>query len=94
MNAKNKRRHAKTKSVLLLLCWWALPLAAHADWRKVRQVDLYKITLAGGGPLKQRVPVTVGKIVLSLAKDEAVSIVPAGTKLSGKVMPGRTPTLQ
>ena len=33
-------------------------------------------------PLKERVPVANAKLLLSLAKDEAVSIVPAGTRLA------------
>jgi len=59
---------------------WRLP----DDWRDVKSVDLYKITLEGCVPLKKRVPVTDGKLVLSLGKDEAVSIVPTGARLAGK----------
>ena len=59
---------------------WQLP----DDWRKVKAVDLYRITLEGCVPLKKRVPVSDGKLLLSLAKEEAVSILPAGAKLSGR----------
>ncbi len=59
---------------------WQLP----DDWRDVKSVDLYRITLEGCVPLKKSVPVADAKLVLSLEKDEAISIVPAGAKLSGK----------
>jgi hypothetical protein len=59
---------------------WLLP----DDWKDVKSVDLYKITLEGCVPLKKDVPVTGGKLGLSTGKDEAVSVVPAGTKLTGK----------
>ena len=61
---------------------WQMP----ADWSDVKSVDLYHITLEGCKPLKKTVPVTAGKLVLSLAKDQAVSIVPAGAKLTGKIL--------
>jgi hypothetical protein len=59
---------------------WQLP----DDWRKVKAVDLYRITLEGCVPLKKRVSVSDGKLLLSLEKDEAVSIVPMGARLPGK----------
>jgi len=59
---------------------WQLP----DDWRDVKGVDLYRITLEGCVPLKKNVPAADGKLVLSLGKDEAVSIVPAGADLSAK----------
>jgi len=62
---------------------WQLP----DDWRDVKSVDLYRITMEGCVPLKKRVPVTDAKLVLSLGKDEAVSIVPAGARLSGFLTP-------
>jgi hypothetical protein len=62
---------------------WQLP----GDWSGVKSVDLYHITLEGCAPLKKNVPVTDGKLVLSLANGQAVSIVPAGVKLTGKVLP-------
>jgi hypothetical protein len=55
-------------------------------WHIMKSVDLYGITLKGCVPLKKDVPVTGGTLVLSLGKDEAVSIVPAGTRLTGKVL--------
>ena len=57
---------------------WQLP----DDWRKVKAVDLYRITLDGCVPLKKRVPVSNGRLLLSLEKEEAVSILPAGAKPS------------
>jgi len=62
---------------------WQLP----DDWRDVKSVDVYRITMEGCVPLKKRVPVTDAKLVLSLGKDEAVSIVPAGARLSGFLTP-------
>jgi len=52
-------------------------------WEDAKSADLYQITLEGCVPLKKDVPVTGGKLVLSLGKDEAISVVPAGAKLSG-----------
>jgi hypothetical protein len=46
------------------------------DWRDVKQVDLYRITLAGSVPLKKAVPIILGTVVLSLEKDEGIAIVP------------------
>ena len=59
---------------------WQLP----DEWRKGKAVDLYRITLDGCVPLKKRVLVSDGKLLLSLEKEEAVSILPAGAKLSGR----------
>ena len=59
---------------------WQLP----ADWKDFKSVDLYRITLEGCVPLKAGVPLTDGKLSLSLGKDEAVSVVSAGTNLSGE----------
>ncbi len=56
---------------------WQLP----DDWRKVKRVDLYQITLDGCAPLKANAPITDSKLVLSLGPGEAVSIVPAGAHL-------------
>ena len=53
---------------------WRLPDA----WKDVRSVDLYKITLDGCVPLKKDVPVTGGKLSLSIGKDEALAVVPTG----------------
>ena len=59
---------------------WQLP----DDWGKVRNVDLHRITLDGCVLMKRGVPIDDAKLVLSLGKDEAISIVPAGGKLPGK----------
>ncbi len=56
---------------------WQLP----DDWRKVKSVDIYRITLEGCVLLKKSAPVTDGKLALSLGNDEAVSIVTAGARL-------------
>ena len=53
---------------------WRLP----EDWRDVKSVDLYRITLEGLVPARQEVPATEGRLVLSLAAGEALAIVPAG----------------
>ncbi len=58
---------------------WQLP----ADWRNVADVDLYRITLAGGIALRQAVPTNGAKLTLSLEEGEAVFIVPAGTQIAG-----------
>ena len=58
---------------------WGLP----EDWRQVKRVDLYRITMEGCVPLRKRVSVDEAKLVLSLAPEESISIVPTGTKLSG-----------
>ena len=58
---------------------WQLP----SEWGNVKSVDLYRITLDGCTPLKKRVPVTNAKLVLSLEKDESISIVPADCMVSG-----------
>ena len=59
---------------------------ASEDWRKVRRVDLYQITREGCVPLQAGVPVTAGKLTLALEKEASVAIVPAGTRLSGRVL--------
>jgi hypothetical protein len=59
---------------------WQLP----ADWRDVKSVDLYRITMEGCVPLKKGVPVTDWTLVLSLEKEESISIVPAGARLAGR----------
>ena len=51
---------------------WQLP----DDWGNVKSVDIYRITLEGCVPLKKSVPITGGKLTLSLGNDEAVSVVP------------------
>ena len=59
---------------------WELP----NDWGKVKNVDLYRITLDGCVLMKRGVPINDAKLILSLGKDEAVSIVPEGARLPGK----------
>ncbi len=58
---------------------WTLP----EQWNGVSRVDLYNINLEGGNLVKRDVPVTGSKLRLSLGKDEAISVLPAGTKFSG-----------
>ena len=58
---------------------WLLP----DDWKNVKSVDLYRITLEGCMPLKKDVPASGGKLSLSMEKDQALSVVPAGQMISG-----------
>jgi hypothetical protein len=51
---------------------WVMP----ADWRGIHKVDVYRITLKGRELIEKCKPVTDGRLVLSLWKEEAVSIVP------------------
>ncbi|MCY2929395.1 MAG: endo-alpha-N-acetylgalactosaminidase family protein [Planctomycetota bacterium] len=67
---------------------WPLP----AEWRGVKSVDLYAITLSGCVPLRKSVPIDDGKLVMSLEKGEGVSIVPAGARLSGSAAAASIPT--
>jgi hypothetical protein len=53
---------------------WRLPEA----WRDVQRVDLFAINAGGLRPLLQNVPVTDGQVILSLDKDQALTISPAG----------------
>ena len=62
---------------------WQMP----EDWCNVESVDLYQITLEGCKPLQKGIPIMNRKLTLSLGADEAVSIMPAGAKLSGKALP-------
>ncbi len=57
---------------------WRIP----EDWRNVRRVDVSVITGEGCALLKKNVPITGGKLVLSLGKEEAVSIVPSALPAS------------
>jgi hypothetical protein len=61
---------------------WQVP----DDWRDVKSVDLYRITMEGCESMSKGVPVMDGKLVISLGKDEAVSIVPGGSKPFGSVV--------
>ena len=57
---------------------WRLP----DEWSNTKSVDLYRITLEGCRLLKPRVAVIDSKVVLSLGEEEALSIVPAGARIS------------
>ena len=59
---------------------WALP----ADWSGVRRVDVYRITPEGAELRTRGKGIAGGRLELSLAPDEAVSIVPAGTRIEGR----------
>ena len=61
---------------------WQLP----DDWRNVKKADLYRITLDGCVPLKKLVPITGAKLVLSLEKEEDISIVPRRGETIRQVM--------
>ncbi len=52
---------------------WQLP----KDWRDIQSVQLHRITMDGALPMPQQVPVSGGKLVLSLAAEEAMAIVPS-----------------
>lgn len=56
---------------------WQLP----ADWAGVKQVDTYQVTMDGCVPTHRGVPVQDGKLLLTMAPDEALSILPAGQQL-------------
>jgi hypothetical protein len=53
---------------------WRLP----DDWHDIPSVDIFLITMDGLTPLQTNVPVTGGSMAMSLAADQAVSILPAG----------------
>jgi hypothetical protein len=57
---------------------WILP----ESWKGVARVDLYQITLKGGVQLERNVRVTGNKLNLSIGRDEAISVLPAGTPFS------------
>ena len=61
---------------------WQLP----EDWKGIQSVDLYQITMEGCAPLQKGVPVTDAKLVLSLDKEQSISILPAGAKLAGRII--------
>jgi hypothetical protein len=52
---------------------WRLP----EDWRDVASADVHAITCEGLSPIRQGVPVVGRTLPLSLAEDQAVSIVPS-----------------
>jgi hypothetical protein len=55
---------------------WRLP----ADWRGVRRVDVYRIAQEGLDRCRTKVPVVGGTIALTLGQDEALTIVPSGSR--------------
>jgi len=59
---------------------WQLP----DDWRDVKSVDTYRITLEGCVPLKTDVPINDARLILSLEQNEAVCVVPTGARLAGR----------
>lgn len=58
---------------------WTLP----DDWKDVEEVDLYRITLEGPVPVEKGRAIENGRLTLSLAADEGVSIVPGGASMEG-----------
>ncbi len=58
---------------------WRLPIS----WSGVSRVDTYRITLDGCVLQNAGVPVADSRLVLSLDEDEAVSIVPSGSRPAG-----------
>ena len=56
---------------------WRMP----EGWEKVSSVDIYSITMNGSTLKQSAVPVKNGLLMLTLEKEEAVSIVPAGQQL-------------
>jgi hypothetical protein len=66
---------------------WRMP----DEWNNVRKVDLYSITSEGCVLREQDVSIRGTNLVLSLGKDECVSIVPSGARLSGRASGFGTP---
>jgi hypothetical protein len=62
---------------------WQLP----AGWNRTASVDVYGISLMGCTPVRKQVPVRQSSVTLSLEKEQAVVIVPAGTKPAGSILP-------
>lgn len=56
---------------------WTLP----ADWRGVARVDAYRVTMDGCAPAVRGLPVVNGRLALTLAAGECLSLVPAGHRL-------------
>jgi hypothetical protein len=61
---------------------WRLP----DEWTNVGKVELYRITPEGCVLLEKDVSLTGANLVLSMGKDESVSIVPSGARLSGRAI--------
>jgi hypothetical protein len=53
---------------------WVMP----EDWKGVKRVDIYKITIKGLEQIESDIKIDDGQLILTLAKDESVSIVPHG----------------
>jgi hypothetical protein len=53
---------------------WKMP----SDWQGITEVDIYRITLEGLEIVKTGAVIQNGELELSLASDEAMSIVPKG----------------
>jgi hypothetical protein len=47
-------------------------------WKGVKSVDLYKITINGLEQKESGIKTENGQLILTLARDEAISIVPNG----------------
>ena len=56
---------------------WVMP----QGWEDVKSVDLYEISIEGLEPIESGRKIENGRLELSLAKDEAISIVPHGFKI-------------
>ena len=62
---------------------WQLP----AGWNRTTSVDVYGISLHGGTLVKRQIPVQQSTVTLSLEKDQAVFMVPSGSKPAGTILP-------
>jgi hypothetical protein len=60
-------------------------------WNNVRKVDVYRITPKGCVLREQDISLRGTDLVLSLGKEESVSIVPSGARLSGRASRFGTP---
>lgn len=56
---------------------WLMP----EGWEKISSVDIYSISLTGSTLKQSSVPIRNGLLMLTLGKEEAVSIVPTGQAL-------------
>jgi hypothetical protein len=57
---------------------WAMP----ESWKGIRSVDLYKITINGPELIESGKKIENGQLVLTLGKDEGISIVPNGFNIN------------
>jgi hypothetical protein len=60
---------------------WDFP----SDWKRYQSIDLYQISLDGLKLIREKVKTSGKSITLELKKDEAVLIVPAGSRLSAVI---------